>query len=149
MHYRNHADIPDSIFIKHENDTILGEPAAYRIIDDLTVGDTYKLTRILNAIPGSGIVSDAYWTVKSDTNLIDADAELALHITPTSSGIGTVTIGTDGSTQLQFIVQPTTSQSFSPMSTYYYDIQVNLVSGEKYMLESGKLLTGLFVTHSY
>jgi hypothetical protein len=124
--------------------------ASYRYIDDFSVGDTYKLIRTLDPVSSvTEQITDAYWTVKSNVNATDQNAELSVHITETTgvSGIGEVTNYPDGSIRLQFIATPEASNSMSQQSTYYYDIHVNLVSGEKYMLESGKLFTGLFVTH--
>lgn len=122
--------------------------ANYRYIDDFSIGDTYKLIRMLDSVPDNQVITDAYWTVKAHLNDSDANAVFKIHITPTTtaSGIGEVTNYSDGTVRLQFIAQPTASISMDAMSTYYYDVHVNLYSGEKYMLESGKLFTGLHVT---
>jgi hypothetical protein len=120
-------------------------------IDDFTIGDTYSLTRTLSTVPGSHIVTDAFWTVKSDVDLPDVDAVFSIHITryTTASGIGEVTNNADGSAQLQFIAEPTVSLLMDGASVYYYDIHINLDSGEKYMVENGKLFTNRIVRRTH
>lgn len=122
--------------------------ANYRIIDDFSIGDTYKLIRMLDAVADDQVITDAFLTIKSDLGFADQDAEIAIHITAdtTVDGIGEVTNYSDGSVRIQFIIQPTASLQMDRLSTYFYDIHINLSSGEKYVLEFGKLFTGSSVT---
>lgn len=122
--------------------------ATYRIIDDFSIGDTYKLIRDLESVPDEQVITDAFWTVKE--NIIDSDAAalISIHITQytTSSGIGEITNYEDGSSRLQFIASPSDSLMMDSLSIYYYDIHINLDSGNKYCLETGKLFTDRHVT---
>lgn len=114
----------------------------YRNIDDFSIGDTYKLIRILDSVPDNQVITDAYWTVKPD---ISAPSIFQLHITQytTASGIGEITNYADGTVRLQFIANPSLSNAMNYNTTYYYDIHINLYSGEKYSLELGKLFTNM------
>lgn len=123
--------------------------ANYRIIDDFSIGDTYKLIRNLDSVPDDQVITDAFLTIKSDLAHADQNAEVAIHIIDaalTVDDIGEVTNYEDGSVQIRFIVKPAVSLMMDRLSTYFYDIHVNLASGEKYALESGKLFTGSSVT---
>lgn len=122
--------------------------ANYRIIDDFSIGDTYKLIRMLDAVSDDQVITDAFLTIKSNLNVADQNAEIAIHITAytTTDGIGEVTNYSDGSVRIQFIIRPTASLMMDRLSTYFYDIHINLSSGEKYVLEFGKLFTGSSVT---
>ena len=123
--------------------------ANYRIIDDFSIGDTYKLIRNIDSVPDNQVITDAFLTVKSDLSAADQNAEVAIHIIEadlTTSDVGEVTNYEDGSVQIRFIVKPAVSLMMDRLSTYFYDIHVNLSSGEKYVLEFGKLFTGSSVT---
>jgi hypothetical protein len=119
--------------------------STYRIIDDFTIGDTYKIIRDIDSAPEGAVITDAYLTVKK--SLLDSDALAAfkLHITLTG-GDGAIYLYDDDSYTLQFVVTPSGSSLMDSNSTYDYDIHVNLNNGEKYSLENGKLLTDRHVT---
>lgn len=123
--------------------------ATYRYIDDYSIGDTYKLIRILDSVPDNQVIVDAYWTVKPTLTTLDANAPIAIHITQDASAAGEITNYEDGSVRLQFIAVPASVGSMEPNETYFYDIHINLYSGEKYVLEQGKLFTGMHVRHSH
>lgn len=124
--------------------------ASYRYIDDFSIGDTYTLVRILDSTPGNYPVTDAYWTVKPTLTTLDSDAVLAYHITTVPSITGGVVVNNaDGSVDIQFVASPNDSSSMISNTTYFYDIQVSLQSGDKYSLETGKLFTQMNVTFSH
>jgi hypothetical protein len=125
--------------------------ADYRYIDDFAIGDTYKLTRVLDSVPAGQEITDAFWTVKPTVTTLDSDASFQIHITAEDPDltVGQIIEYVDGSVKLEFIATPTVSDSMMSNSTYLYDIQVNLASGEKYALETGKLFTGMNITHSH
>lgn len=125
--------------------------ANYRYIDDFSIGDTYKLIRNLDSVPDDQVIVDAYWTVKPTLTTSDADAPIAIHITQTSggTGVGEITNYEDGTVRLLFIADPATVGPLTSNQTYFYDLHINLYSGEKYALEYGKLFTGMHVRHSH
>lgn len=118
----------------------------YRYIDDFTPGDTYRVLRQIDAV-ASGIVNEAWFTVKTNVTDNDAMAKVNLHITLTPATAGYVVNNEDGTTDLSFIVQPTASNTMSPSLTYYYDIVVKTSSTEVYTVEEGKLFTTRFIRH--
>jgi len=125
--------------------------ANYRYIDDFSIGDTYKLIRNLDSVPDDQVIVDAYWTVKPTLTTLDIDAPINIHITQftSASGIGEITNYADGTVRLQFIANPDDVGALTSNQTYFYDVHVNLYSGEKYVLEYGKLFTGMHVRHSH
>lgn len=119
---------------------------AYRNISDFCPKDTYKLTRNVPSTPNDSPITDAWWTVKNDPELPDDTAIFSLHITPTESPSGIVSNYEDLSGQLAFIAVPDDSAAMTNLTSYYYDIQIKLVSGEVYTVEVGKLFTLRTVT---
>jgi hypothetical protein len=119
--------------------------ATYRYLDDFTTGDTYMLIRMVPYVPEGFFIEEAWWTVKESMTDTDAESMFSLCITLSGSANGEVTNYPDGTSRLRFIAQPSNSLMMSPSSTYYYDVHVNLSSGDKYQLEYGKIFTGYTV----
>ncbi len=120
---------------------------AYRYIDDFNIKDTYKFIRTIPSTPDDVIISEAWWTVKTDETLPDTEALFSLHITPVLSSSGIINNYTDLTASLTFTAQPTDSVLMDPLTTYYYDIQIKLANDEIYTVEQGRLFTGRTVTH--
>jgi|WetSurSiteA1Bulk_404760.scaffolds.fasta_scaffold13386_3 hypothetical protein len=116
----------------------------YRYIDDFTPGDTYRVLRQIDAV-ASGIVTEAWFTVKTNVTDNDSMAKVNLHITTTPAASGYVVNNLDGTTDLSFIVQPTDSYLMSPLLTFYYDIVVKTSSAEIYTVEEGRLFTTRYI----
>jgi hypothetical protein len=121
--------------------------ALYRYIDDFTIGDTYKLSRTVENVPGGQLITEAFWTVKKDETDSDSDAAFLLSINPEGSTSGAVNNYDDGTASLDFIALPSDSLMMDGNETYSYDIHITFDSGEKYALEIGKLFTGPHVLH--
>jgi hypothetical protein len=122
--------------------------ASYRYIDDFNPKDTYKFMRNIPSTPNDELISDAWWTVKTDSVLPDDEAIFSLHITTTLTTSGIIYNYLDLSARLLFTTQPTDSAMMDVLTTYYYDIQVKLANNEVYTVEYGRLFTGNTVTHS-
>jgi hypothetical protein len=94
--------------------------------DDISLDVTVKTSAGVEDVSGS----TSYFTIKSDPSVSDASA--------LSQSVGV--ISGDGSTGLlKFNAPSTDTDSASAEVKYYYDIQVELSSGRKYTLYSGRI----------
>jgi len=121
----------------------------YRIIDDLTPGDSYDIVRDVESLTDVvEAIASAALTIKIENTDPDAYASVRKDITDVYSAThGELVNNVDGTATLSFTIQPSESINLESFGKYLYDIQVTTASGKKFTLEQGKIFTLQNISH--
>ena len=108
-------------------------------IDNLVVGDDWRIKRTYSDLDSGLTFSKWYFTLKSNANEIDATAEVQVSITSVLGANGQITDAatTGGTVAGYFDIADTLTDDLIADQRYYYDIQGITDAGAIYTFETG------------
>lgn len=110
-------------------------------IDNLVVGDDWRIKRTYTDLDSGLTFSKWYFTLKSNAAELDATAEVQVSITTVSGTNGQITDATTtgGTVAGYFDIPDTLTDDLAADQRYYYDIQGITDAGAVYTFETGMI----------